>query len=457
MSRGTILLSEDDPSVLQAIGDALEENGYHVLRADSGKAALLKLSSDVDLLITDLWMPGMDGLALLAEVKQRAPLTEVLLITGNATVASAVQAMKAGAFDYLMKPFTPPDLMDVVERALEHRKMREEITRWREGESPEAAEAQIQNIIGRSSKMRAVYDTIRRVAPFKSIVLVMGEPGTGKEMVVRAIHELSPRKNAPFVAINVAAVPASLIESELFGHEKGAFTGAAARTMGYFEAANHGTLFLDEIGELDLTVQAKLLRVLETSRVMPVGSTKEKPVDVRVLAATNSDLIKAVEEKRFRRDLYDRLNVVKIDLPPLRERTEDIPLLTHSLLERLGREHKLAAPVIEESALVTLKRYPWPGNVRELRNLLESVLILGQRPVITDADLPEHVRRVAAGVPAGEGGAVTVFPGIDLNEAEKEAIEKALRQAGGDRGRAAQLLNISVRTLYRKIARYGLN
>jgi DNA-binding NtrC family response regulator len=462
MPRGTILLAEDDTSVLQAIGDALQDAGYDVLRAESGHAALLKLSNDkggVDLLITDLWMPGMDGLALLTEVKQRAPLTEVILITGNATVASAVQAMKAGAFDYLMKPFTPPDLLDVVDRALEHRRMREEITRWRGSDTEgggEAAESQIQNLIGRSAKMQAVYETIRRVAPFKSIVLVTGEPGTGKEMVVRAVHELSPRKNGPFVAINCAAVPANLIESELFGHEKGSFTGAASKTMGYFEAASHGTLFLDEIGELDLSVQAKLLRVLETSRVMPVGSTREKPVDVRVLTATNSDLQKAVDEKRFRRDLFDRLNVVRVDIPPLRDRTDDIPLLVHTLIERLGREHSLPAPTIEEAALATLQRYPWPGNVRELRNLLESLLILGQKPVITDIDLPEHIRRAASNSAGNGGGAVAIYPGIDLDAAEKETIEKALRQTAGDRMRAAQLLNVSVRTLYRKMSRYGL-
>lgn len=455
MPRGTILLAEDDPSVLQAIGDALQDAGYSVLRAESGQAALLKLSPEVDLLITDLWMPGMDGLALLAEVKQRSPLTEVLLITGNATVASAVQAMKAGAFDYLTKPFTPPDLLDVVERAFEHRHLREEIARWRTGGDEEPAdEKQIQNLIGRSPPMQTIYETIRRVAPFKSIVLITGEPGTGKEMVVRALHELSPRKNGPFVAINCAAVPGNLMESELFGHEKGAFTDARSKTIGYFEAADRGTLFLDEIGELDLPVQAKLLRVLETSRIIPVGSTREKTVDVRVLAATNADLTKAVDEKRFRRDLFDRLNVVRIDMPPLRERTEDIPLLVHSLLERLGREHSLAIPTVEESAMATLQRYPWPGNVRELRNLLESVLILGQKPVITEVDLPEHIRRGATGTNTGTVG---VYPGIDLDSAEKETIEKALRQVHGDRAKAAQLLNVSVRTLYRKMARYGLH
>ena len=453
MPRATILLAEDDASVLQAVGDALQDAGYKVLRAASGRDALLMLSEEVHLLVTDLWMPGMDGLALLTEARQRQPLLEVILITGNATVPSAIQAMKAGAFDYLTKPFTPPDLLDVVERALEHRRLREEITRWREREGAEAVDAQILNLIGRSPRMTAVYETIRRVAPFKSTVMVTGESGTGKEMVVRAIHELSPRKNGPFVAINCAAVPGSLMESELFGHEKGAFTGAGGKTIGYFEAANHGTLFIDEVGELDINLQAKLLRVLETGHVVPVGSTREKAVDVRVLAATNTDLQMLVDDKHFRQDLYYRLNVVHIDMPPLRERLDDIPLLVHHLLDRLCSENKLNVPDVEDKAIEALQRYHWPGNVRELRNTLESMLVLSQKALITEIDLPEQVRRASV-VP--NGAAPNSVPGIDLDAAEKTTIEKALRQTQGDRNRAALLLNVSVRTLYRKMARFGL-
>ncbi len=429
--------------MLKAIGDVLQDDGYAVLRAPTGRDALLMLSESVHILITDLWMPGMDGLALLEEAKQRFPLLEVVLITGNATVPSAVQAMKAGAMDYLTKPFDPPELLEVVARALEHRQMREEITRWHE----EQPQAQINDMIGRSQKMQAVYDTIRRVAPFKSTVLVTGESGTGKEMVVRAIHELSPRKNGPFVPVNCAAVPANLMESELFGHERGAFTGASAKTMGYFEAANRGTLFIDEIGEMDFAVQAKLLRALETGRVMPVGSTKEKPVDVRVLAATNADLLQAVEEKRFRPDLFYRLNVVRIDMPALRQRPEDLSPLIRSLLKRLCAEHQLPIPEVEESAIAAMQRYNWPGNVRELRNVLESILILGQKPVLTEIDLPELIRR-------GSGDAIH---SVDLDAAERQTIERALQQCTGDRNKAAHLLHVSVRTLYRKMARYGLH
>ncbi|MCL2640532.1 MAG: sigma-54 dependent transcriptional regulator, partial [Phycisphaerales bacterium] len=322
------------------------------------------------------------------------------------------------------------------------------------GEGGGGSEEQIRNLIGKSAKMQAIYDTIRRVAPFKSTVLVTGESGTGKEMVVRALHELSPRKNGPFIAINCAAVPANLMESELFGHERGAFTGANVKTLGYFEAANHGTLLIDEVGELDVNVQAKLLRVLETGQVTPVGSTKEKTVDVRVVAATNTDLKMAVEDKHFRSDLFYRLNVVHIDMPPLRDRLEDIPLLIQNLLARLCTEHRLNIPDVEDKAIEAMQRYYWPGNVRELRNMLESILILGQQPIITEAALPESIRR-AAPTPTADGNPATL-PLIDLDVAEKTTIEKALRQTAGDRTRAAQLLNISVRTLYRKMARYGL-
>ena len=444
MPRATILLAEDDASVLQAIGDSLGDAGYKVLRATSAREALLQLSDATDLLVTDLWMPGIDGLALLQQAKNLHPLLEVLLITGNATVATAIQAMKSGAFDYLTKPFAPPDLLDVVERALERRRMRREMLASVPG--AEATDDPLMGtLIGTSEKMRAVHETIRRAAPFKSTVLISGESGTGKELAARAIHTLSAREG-PFLAINCAAVPGTLLESELFGHERGAFTGATARTAGYFEAAANGTLLIDEIGELDLNLQSKLLRVIETGAITPIGSTKEKRPDVRILAATNADLQRAVEEKRFRADLFYRLNVVHIQMPPLRERPTDIPLLARYLLDRLCREHQLAAPAIDEAALVALQRYPWPGNVRELRNMLESLLILQQPATLTPQLLPPHIRNATATIPST----------IDLEAAEKGTIEKALQQANGDRALAAQLLQVSLRTLYRKMARYGL-
>ncbi|MGN6366823.1 MAG: sigma-54-dependent transcriptional regulator [Phycisphaerae bacterium] len=448
MPRATIVLAEDDASVLQAIGDSLTDAGYRVLRAASAREALLQLSDVTDLLITDLWMPGIDGLALLQQAKGQFPLLEVLLITGNATVATAIQAMKSGAFDYLTKPFAPPDLLEVVERALERRRMRQEMmtVHAAPGGVVAADDPLKGQLIGTSDRMLAVHETIRRAAPFKSTVLISGESGTGKELAARAIHRLSPRSAAPFLAINCAAVPGTLLESELFGHERGAFTGATARTTGYFEAATGGTLLIDEIGELDLNLQSKLLRVIETGAITPIGSTREKTPDVRILAATNADLPRAVEEKRFRADLFYRLNVVHIEMPPLRERAGDIPLLARFWLDRLCREHQLRMPAVEEGALVALQRYAWPGNVRELRNMLESLLILQQPATITPQVLPPHIRNATSPMPSM----------IDLEAAEKGTIEKALQQAGGDRALAAQLLQVSLRTLYRKMARYGL-
>ncbi len=444
--RGTIVLAEDDVSVLSALALVLEEAGYRVLKAASGRDALLMLSELVQLLITDLWMPNMDGLALLEEARRSFPQLEVVMITGNATVASAVQAMKAGAFDYLTKPFTPPDLLDVAERAIEHSRLYRDISQW-SGE--EDAAGKIENLIGKSAAMQEISRTIRRVAPFKSTVLVDGQSGTGKEMVVRAIHQLSPRRDKPFVAINCAAVPGTLMESELFGHERGAFTGADFRTAGYFEAAAGGTLFIDEVAEMEPSVQAKLLRVLETGLVTPVGSTREKAVDVRVLAATNSDLEAAVESKRFRADLFYRLNVVRIHLPPLCQRREDIPLLVGILLQRLCGENGLPMPRIEPDLISALQSYSWPGNVRELRNVLENLLIIKTRDVLNAADLPKNIRAATD----------TELPpaGLALDLAERQAIEQYLRQYQGDRRQVATALRISTRTLYRKMARYGLS
>lgn len=439
---GHILLVEDDQGARQAIALWLEQAGYSVTAVSDGREALDAVNASVHLVISDLWMPRMDGLALLEEVRRREPTVEFVMITGNATIPSAVQAVKLGAFDYLLKTFAPPDLLDVVQRALEHRRAKREMNEL----LPEGDDTRkIENFIGRSPQMLEIARTIERVAAFKSTVLVEGESGTGKELVVRAIHQLSPRSDKPFIAINCAAVPNSLMESELFGHERGAFTGANERTSGYFEAASSGTLFIDEVGELEAGVQAKLLRVLESGMVTAVGSTRERPIDVRVLAATNADLASLVESKRFRADLFYRLNVVRIKLPPLRERLADISLLVESLTRRLCTEHGLPFKPASPDFIAALQQYPWPGNIRELRNVLESVLVLEQKPALAAQDLPEYIRHAQR-----EGN-------LDLEEAERQTIEKTLRAHAGDRAEAASQLGISVRTLYRKMAKYGLD
>jgi len=439
---GKILLVEDDDGARQAIAQWLEHAGYRVTAVPDGRAALDVIDGSVHLVISDLWMPRMDGLALLEEIRQRQPAVEFVMITGNATVPSAVQAMKLGAFDYLLKTFAPPDLLEVVQRALEHRRAKREMNDLLPSDDKTR---KIGNFIGQSPEMLEIARTIERVAAFKSTVLVEGESGTGKELVVRAIHQLGPRADKPFIAINCAAVPSSLMESELFGHERGAFTGANERTSGYFEAASGGTLFIDEVGELEPGVQAKLLRVLESGMVTAVGSTRERPIDVRVLAATNADLASLVESKRFRADLFYRLNVVRIKLPPLRQRLSDIPLLVESLTQRLCAEYGLPTKKVSPDFIAAIQRYAWPGNIRELRNVLESLLVLEQKPELMASDLPAYIRQAHTD------------NHLNLEAAERKTIEQTLLAHSGDRTAAANHLGISVRTLYRKMAKYGLD
>ena len=441
-----ILLVDDDRNSREALGEWLEEEGYNVIAVEDGKQAKSRLQDGISVIVTDLKMPRTDGLELLKFAKKKAPHIAVILVTGHGTAESAVEALKEGAFDYLIKPVKPPELVHRVRMALDKQSMAKEIAQLHlqlnEGDG-------LSSMIGQSQAMRDLFEKIRLIADTNSTVLIIGESGTGKELVARAIHTNSSRKLKPLLPVNCAAIPEMLIESELFGHEKGAFTGAGAKRDGLFQAACGGTLFIDEIGEMQIGLQSKLLRAIESKKVMPVGSSQEIDVDVRLVTATNRDLAQRVEQGKFREDLYYRLNVVELQLPPLRERREDIPLMVRFFIDQLAAENNRPVKDISAEALETLNAYDWPGNVRELRNTLESIIVLCLREQIKMDDLPPHI--------SGAKPAQTVIqPGMTMEEIEKEAIRRTLQQFDGHRAQSAESLAISVRTLHRKIKEYGL-
>jgi DNA-binding NtrC family response regulator len=446
MGDWKVLLVDDDRLSREAMADWLRSEGFDVIAVADGQAALQHLYDGVAVLVTDLKMPRMDGLQLLRQAKEQTPHVAVILITAYGTVETAVAALKEGAFDYLTKPVKPDDLANKVRQAVTQRAMATEIA---------SLHAQLnerygfENIVGKSPAMRAVFEKVRLVSDTKSTVLIAGESGTGKELIARALHHNSSRRHKPFVPVNCAAIPETLIESELFGHEKGAFTGAVERRTGLFQAAHGGTLFIDEIGEMKLGLQSKLLRAIETRRIMPVGSSRETEVDVRLVAATNRDLQEEVKKGAFREDLYYRLKVVEIHLPPLRERPEDIPLLVRFFLDEIARENQRPTRDIAPEALDLLLAYNWPGNVRELRNTLEGIIVLSTRERIEVADLPEHLRQNAS-------TQAVIRHGMTMADIEREAIRRTLEQTGGRRTEAAKLLDLSVRTLQRKIKEYNL-
>jgi DNA-binding NtrC family response regulator len=450
-----ILLVEDDASVREAVAAVLRDEGFAVETAVDGEDAVKKLGVATDLVVADLNMPRMDGRALLKWVTQNHPGTAVILMTGYGTIPQAVEAIKAGALAYLTKPLNPEELLLQVRKALEDKRLRQELTRLR---SQLREGWHYRNIIGRSAGMRQVFALIDRAAPVKTTVLVCGESGTGKEVVARALHEAGPRRTAPFLALNCGAIPENLIESTLFGHEKGAFTGAEKTSRGYFQAANGGTLLLDEIGELPLGLQSKLLRVLEDSMITPVGTTAPQKVDVRIVAATNRDLEAESKAGRFRQDLYFRLNVVRINLPPLRDRPEDLPLLTRFFLDEICRVNGFEPREIDPSLLDAFARYDWPGNVRELRNTLESVVVLSGSRVLTADDLPEKFFAKSTRPSNGNGEAAEEpeESTLNLTDLSKQTIMKALEACRGNRTEAAKQLGISRRTLHRRLNEFGL-
>jgi DNA-binding NtrC family response regulator len=443
-----ILVVEDDARELRAITLFLKRYGYDVLTAADGLAASQSFTKIPDIIVTDLNLAGSDGLDVLREARELLPETPVIIITGHGTIASAVEAMKQGAFDYLTKPINPDELLLVIQRAAERTQLQREVRRLRQQRGEASG---LVGLVGNSESMQRLYDQIRLVASTRSTDLITGESGTGKELVARAIHALSPRKDGPFVALNCAAIPKDLAESELFGHARGAFTGATDRRIGKFAAADRGTLMIDEIGEMELPVQAKLVRTLETRTINPVGSNEELRVDVRVVAATHRDLPKMVEDGLFREDLYYRLHIIHIHLPPLRQRREDIPLLVASFLQQLNEEHGRNVHEVAFEAMGALQRYHWPGNVRELRNVLEAIVILSGKDVIAFKDLPPHVCECKA--PATPPPAQ---PGTTLAELERTAIQECLLRTQGNRQHAAAMLGISTRTLLRKIRNYRL-
>lgn len=443
MAQGRILVVDDDPLMLDFLKEALSRQGYNVDTAEGGEEALRKVEEKgYDLVITDVRMPGVDGMTVLESVKRNFAETEVVVITAYGTIRNAVEAMKMGAYDYLTKPFSVDEVEVVVQRALERKRLiSENIRLKRELEKVQGLRA----LIGQSPGMRKVLEMIEMVAPTKATVLIQGESGTGKELVADAIHRLSPRRDGPFVKVNCAAIPESLVESELFGHEKGAFTHAVKRSRGRFEIADGGTLLLDEIGEITLAVQAKLLRVLQDGTFQRVGGEGTIKVDVRVIATTNRDLWRAVQDGKFREDLYYRLHVVPIYIPPLRERKEDIPLLIQHFLKMYGKREGKEGLTVSEKAMEVLMDYDWPGNIRELENAVERAVILAKGKVLK----PEHFligNMLREKEP--DWGPLT------LAEMERRLILKTLREEGGNRTRTAQRLGISVRTLRNKLHQY---
>ncbi|HEX9592742.1 MAG TPA: sigma-54 dependent transcriptional regulator [bacterium] len=445
MTEATILVVDDEPAQRALLADFLRDEGYRVAEAADGAAALARVrNGGIDLLLTDVRMPGISGEELLCTVREESPHLPVLLITAHDTVEQAVTAMQSGAFSYIAKPVNLDGLLAQVERALEHRRLAEEVEALRSaaGRTPD-----VPDVVAESPAMRAVLSEAARVAPRRATVLITGESGTGKEVVARAIHALSGRVGAPFVAVNCAALPESLLESELFGHETGAFTGAVRRHTGRFEQAHGGTLFLDEIGDLPGAVQVKLLRALQERTIERLGGSEPIAVDVRLIAATHRDLQAAIRDGSFREDLYYRLNVVALHLPPLRSRRPDIPPLIDHLLERINRENDTGVTGVSREVLEAFLRYPWPGNVRELRNVLERAVVLNRGRVIHLGDLPAAFRAPPEKAPIAGGSLV---------ENERATIISALQAAGWNRSIAADRLGIHRNTLRRKIRELGI-
>ncbi|MGD9081434.1 MAG: sigma-54 dependent transcriptional regulator [Desulfobacterales bacterium] len=452
----TILIVDDEKNYLTILSALLEDEGFEVLTAPGGSEALeVHKSSDLDLILTDMKMPKMDGIELLENIKEDDPDLPVIMMTAHGTVDKAVEAMQKGAYTYVLKPFDNERLIIYVKKAISMYQVVKENRRLRD-----AVESQYRfgNLIGKSKKMRDIFDTIQKVAPSGATVLIEGESGTGKELVARSIHFNGPRREKPFVAVNCSALAENLLESELFGHEKGAFTGAVATKKGRFELADGGTLFLDEIGELSPNLQVKLLRVLQEKVFERVGGVRTISVDIRILAATNKDLQQEMQDGRFREDLYYRLNVVHIVLPPLKERREDIRLLVNHFIKKYASERQSAAPVtgVDQEVDRLFYDYNWPGNIRELENVIERVMILCPGEIMRVSDLPKGFKDNVYNTLHLEGIPADAKLYDTLAMIEKALIERALKMSNNVQSHAATLLGIGKSGLNQKIKKYNL-
>ncbi len=472
MSGQGILIVDDEESVRWALRKALERANYRVMLAADGRSGLAAAGEPgVDLMLLDVRLPGTDGLEVLREIRKRRPELPVIMMTAYGTLQVAVEAMKLGAYDYIGKPFDMDEVLLVVEKALEAQALAQEVLRLRQGVEERF---DLGGIVGASPAMQQIFKAVGKVAGTDLTVLLRGESGTGKELIARAIHENSRRRGRPFIPVNCAAIPRELLESELFGHEKGAFTGAVAARRGRFEQAEGGTVFLDEVGDMDLSLQTKLLRVLQERRIERLGGEGALPVDVRIVAATNQDLEAAVARRAFREDLFYRLNVVTIHLPPLRDRREDIPALVAHFLNAFAQEQRAAPKVVSPEALALLQAYGWPGNVRELENVVKRAAALATTSLILPDHLPDGLRSRAAA--EEEGLHPDSFPAewirAELNRlqgsqdgrlrdhfvacVERPLLELVLRRAGGNQVKAADLLGINRNTLRKRIRELGI-
>jgi two-component system NtrC family response regulator len=449
--KKTILVVDDDASLRRVTEYHLEQAGYHVLTAADGNAGLQRFRTEtVDLVLTDLQMPGLTGLEVLEQIRALRPETLVIVITAYGTIEQAVEAMKKGAHDFLTKPVSRDALLLAVGKAAALLGLQEENRRLRE---QLGHQVEFSRLVGTSDAMRQVLEIVRRAAPSEATVLLTGESGTGKELIARAIHQASDRSAGPFVAVNCAAIPTDLLESELFGHLRGAFTGAVADRAGKFERAHGGTLFLDELGELPVALQPKLLRALQEHEIEPVGG-HPKRIDVRVVAATNRDIEAALAAGQFRDDLYYRLAVITVDLPPLRTRRDDIPLLVRHFLGKYGGDDL----TVSDAAMALLINYPWPGNVRELENVVQRMIVLRRGQLLEVDDLPAKLRSAGEGMPErGEGVVRLPEDGYPLEALEREAVLQALERNGWNQSRAAAFLRIPRHVLLYRMEKYGIH